>query len=343
MLVVMAAMAMVALLFALSTKADRRRRDHPELERIDSMTRTIPIAPGSLPALGFVPEDSTLIAGLHLAELRADSTSRALLETLLGHVTNTGATKLERWTGLGIDEIEHLVLALETERQLLLPSAVLIVQTRAPYNREKLQAALKAGRPITRGTRSLYRFGLGETAMEGVLWYASEVCFVVSLAVQDFDSVPVAPNFDSRRFPEAMRLLLNERMTAGTPAWLIGHGIDWDKWLKSPLVPVLPGDLSSKLASVRTLGFWGQFDQALTWSLELECANTQAVTNLASQLHEQGLQKGRLPMFLANVPGTERLANELSESLTEERSGDWLRIHAKTTPQAIIEAFGAKD
>jgi hypothetical protein len=333
----MAIMAAAALLFAWSTIQDRRKHDHLQTGRTEGMMRSIVLAPIQLPALGFVPNQSTVIAGLQVAEALAQPSGREMLDALFGRDAESGSSNLERWTGLSLDEIDHLVLAMDTRR--FLPPSVLIVETRNPYDWEQLRRSLKASRSTTRGSRALFQFKLGDSPLDACLWPANDRCLVLSLAAEDLDAVPASPNFEAKRFPAAVEMLLKERIPAGTQLWGIAHGVDMDLWLNSPLLPPLPPQLAAVLTLLETVGFWLQWDQDLTWNLDLGCGEAQQVSQLAAHLHDMGFEKNKRLKLFESRPSAERLANEISSSLTEEKSGNWLRFQARTTTPALLQAL----
>src|SRR5216684_6778332 len=115
-LAVMATMAVVGLIFAWVTIQDRRKRDHAEQTVAQDLARVISIAPAKLAALDYLPSDTNVMVGLHLAELMGNSAARDLLVS--AHGTGWNLNTLEQWTGLKLSEVDHAVLGLSVEDRL---------------------------------------------------------------------------------------------------------------------------------------------------------------------------------------------------------------------------------
>jgi hypothetical protein len=344
-LALMASMAVIGLLFAWRTTEDRRKRDNAEQAANAELTRVISIAPAKLAALGYLPADTNVLAGLHFAELMGhaailDFLVQARPESTLGSIHS-----VEQWSGIPLSDIDHAVLGLSVEERLI-PRIVMVVQTRQPYDAEKVRSTLKAERRTERGKRTLYRFNLNQTAIEAVLWFAGERTLVLALIPEDLDNVPLTPDPGIERFSFELQKLLTEQLQEGTPAWIVGHAGDWTRVLSPQPLPGMPKitlvQLAKKereiLSGLRTFGSWLQVDAEVVWHLAVEGKDEAAARKLADYLARNGLNAEEPLQLFGQQPRAERLAQELSKSLTHRQVANWVRFQAKSTVEAIRQA-----
>jgi hypothetical protein len=271
---VMATMALLAFAFAWSTKESRRERDHPKTVVESGLTRVISIAPAKLPGLAYLPENVQILAGAHAAELFDDPACQNLLvEFRQGRLSAQGAA-LRQWTGLPLEEIDHVVLGARLEA-LLLPHMTLVVRARRPVDLDKLRANLNAGRPLEGKKRTFYRYPLGASGLEGVLFQADERTFIYGLSREDLEAVPLTPSAAAERFSPDLRSALGA-FTEGTQAWALGRAGDWQKsmsWLPSP-------ELHQALSQLRGFTIWLQCEKEAIWNLRVECKDAAAADAL---------------------------------------------------------------
>jgi hypothetical protein len=332
-LAVMAMMAAVGLIFAWVTVQDRRKRDHAEQAAAADLTRVVSIAPAKLAALGFLPSDTNVLVGLHLAELMNNPAARDLLASL-----NT----LEQWTGLKLSEIDHAVLGLGVEERLV-PRIILVVQTRQTLNAENIRATLRAERRTERGQRILYRFHAGQSGIEAVLWFADDRTVVLALVPEDLDNVPLSPIPSVERFSSDVHRILADQLHEGTQAWIVGHAANWTRALSPQPLPGMANltlfQLSKRerevLSGLRTLGAWLEVDREVVWHLAVEGRDSTAARKLEEYLAQFGLEPGKGLKTLEKWAGNELLARELSETLTRREKENWVTFQAKSSFEAI--------
>jgi hypothetical protein len=334
---VMLLMAMAGLTLAWITTQQRRERDRPTPLSVPAVTRTISIAPARLPALGYLPGDTDVMIGVHVAELMAEPATRNILTKAAAGSANLVTSNLEAWTGLELDKIDHVVLGLRAAERVV-PRLTLVVQTREPYDAEEIRAALNAHRRTERKGRTLYRFAPKQTALEVTLWFAGARTLIMGIIPEDLDEVPATP---ATEMSAPLHRLLREQTTEGVQIWALGQAADWQKSLS--LLPFAAG-LSKQdrqvLSNLRTFVTSLQFDERVAWNLRLESADASATKNLDLYLREKGLAAGKPMPLLADRPETQALADELSRTLTRSRDANWLKLEAKTSLKAIGTALG---
>jgi hypothetical protein len=270
----MATLALLALAFAWSTIESRRQRDRPKLVEDSGLARVISIAPAKLPALAYIPENVQIVAGLHVAELFDDPDCQGLVAEFRSGSLGAGADSLRRWTGLVLEEIDHAVLGVRLEDRAL-PHVSLVVRARRPVELDKVRARLKAGRPLEGKKRTYFRYPLGASGLEGVLFQADERTLIYGLAREDLDAVPLTANAGGDRFSVELRSALGE-FTEGTQAWAVGHANDWQKstsWFPAP-------ELHEALSKLRGFATWLRCDKASVWTLRVECRDAAAADGL---------------------------------------------------------------
>jgi hypothetical protein len=327
---VMGVMAAIGLTFAWYTTEARRKRDHPDPAANPGSPRVIAIAPAKLPALGYLPSDTNIVVGVHVAELMGNAASRGFLAQLRSGPAGAAINSVEQWTGLKREDLDHAILGLKIDDRIL-PRATLVVQTRQPYEAAKVREALKAGRRTERGKRTLYRFALHQPALDGVLWCAGERTLVVSLLPEDLDEVPLTPLPDVTRFAPPVRKLLTE-MGEGTQAWIVGRVNDLQKVLDpQPLpgipqfsLPGLPKQDREVLAKVRTLGAWLQWDSEVAGRVAIECTDPAAAQALTDYLEKKDSKSFASWLDLSPF------------NLVWKREGTWSTGQGRTTAEALL-------
>jgi hypothetical protein len=169
---IMVAMAVIGLSYALWTTSLRRSRD-PKL-LLDPIALRRPL---DLQGLGYLPKDSQVIIGLHLAEWLDDKqVGRPLLEEPRPAPLDWVVKQLPRLTGMKLEEIDHVVLAGSFDP----PRAVLVLKTRRAYTLEKIVESIRPSQSETHLQHPLYHFSLNPLG-NAMLWCVEEktlICVV---------------------------------------------------------------------------------------------------------------------------------------------------------------------
>ncbi len=299
----MGTMAVVGLAFALWTQQIRRQRDYQSSAADAGPPPVVAVPPAKLPALGYLPRDTDVLIGVHVAEIRQLPLGQAVLARLTLGSGDFGLGGLEQATGLQPEEVDHVVLGLKIDERLL-PRVILVVQTRQPYDPEKVLAALKAGRRTERGSKTLYRFALNQPPVDAAVWCADKQTVIFGLTPEDLDDVPLTPQIDLERFPLALRPLLTEEAPERTRAWLIGHADRWDKTAAQLLWLAMTKEAQEALARIHTIGFWLLVDTDLAIRGTLKCRDEPAA----------GVMNGYLNRYLGKPEELRRLFRVGAES-----------------------------
>jgi hypothetical protein len=337
LLSIMAGMALVGLVFALLTQQQRRLRDFLPLPG-DSPAPVVALPPAKLAALGYLPRDVDVVLGFHVAEGLQHELGRELLERLSLGSSDMGLRALERWTGLELGELDHVVLGLKTDERLL-PRVTLVVHTRAPYLPERVLAALRAGRRAERNGKTVYRFPLERPPIDAALWLADQYALVIGLTPEDLDDVPLTPVAELERLPPELHRFLTERLSAGTQAWAIGHAERWEKTAGQLLLAALKKDWRQALLGVQTFGLQARLGQELALRGTFHCVDLPASQALEQQFTQQFSDPELLGKLLDSRSRGGLLNAELARSLKCSRAQTSVEVQATASTEALRRAL----
>jgi hypothetical protein len=344
---VMVLMAAAGLTLALLTQAYRRGNDlrtPPE----ESAARVRVTAPADLAALGYLPPDTDVIVGVHVAEARQAPAGQEFLKRFQPAGALPGQPEqgpglpgtLEQWTGLSLDEIDHAVLGLDVANQAI-PHLVLVVQTRHRYDPEKVQRALRATRSPEAG-KNLFRFHVERPPVNPVLRFAAERTLIVTLFPEDMERVPATPEPGIAHLELPLQEVLKTRLAPGDQVWAVGHAADWEKTTAKLLLAAMRKEDRQVLEKVPTFAAWLQFSEDLRLNGAFHCTDDAAAQALAKYL--AGPEGGeRKPLRLPGVAAeSEAVARELARTLKVVREGaDWVLLQAKAGPEAVRQGRDA--
>lgn len=347
----MALMIGVALSYALWTTPQRRQND-PRDERVR------PVAPGQLAALGYLPSDAILIAGLHVRELLQEPAGTAFLEQPQWGLMHLALKNVEKWTGLGSDAIDHIALGVRESddvprlKEFLFPnekgslprSLTVVVQTRRVYNPDTPPDALKRMPASQLHAKPLYRFqpmGLQGLLAQGLVWCAGDKTLVLVLWSDGSDLDTIAKTIPARlrsgaaglrkplRDAVEQRLSAGEKSRAGVPLWLAGH--ETSPRLLGALLPFprILSDMPKDLAQVRTFTIALRFDkQEVTMQGDLQVTNESSVRALQKYLESQ-----TLPGI-----GTATVFSTLPEPNAAQEH--WVTFQLRSEAETLFSALG---
>jgi hypothetical protein len=320
---VMGLMAVLSLTYALYTQPDRRAHDTrlphkprgPNLTDLPSTPASTP--PAALEALRWLPAGSNVVAGVQVAELRRIDAGRDHLKHLfrIGKI-DLNAGLLERWTGLKAEDVDHLVLGVKADDDLL-PRTVLVVRTVHPYNADAVRTALQAERLPDAGGKTLYKCKPRDGGLAPVLWCADERTLVFGLIAKHLETVPDKPAVGLERLPAEVRALLENRLQSAGPAWVVGYAADWRKTAAAAFFTEKDSDF---LAHVHGFAVQLHAEQPTTLLASVQCDNADAA---------QALEK----RVLAAKPAPDA-------DWKAAREGPWLTLQLRGDPTAFFKDLG---
>ena len=124
--------------------------------------------------LAYLPRDSDVIVGVHLAEWLDDKEAgKPLLDEPRPTLLDLVLKQLPRVTGLPIEEIDHVVLAGSFDK----PQVIMVVKTRRRYSLEKIAEASHRSKTPQHQDRAVYEMSLPPWA-EAIVWCVEEKTIV---------------------------------------------------------------------------------------------------------------------------------------------------------------------
>jgi hypothetical protein len=290
------------------------------------------VPPGQLAALGYLPADTNLVVGFHVAEALRDPAAKELLAPSPEGIGKGTHDRFKEWTGLELEDLDHAVLGLKLDDQLI-PQVLLVVRTQRPYDVQRVVSVLKAVRLTQVGGRTVYRFAVENTLRQNAyLACPDERTMLIGLKAEDLKRVPSFPTSGIDRLPAPVQKLLQERLPAATPFWAVGHVDDWEKTALHSLVTLWIKDDWAVLSKVQTFGLWWQAEDGGTLTMAFRCADDGSARALRMYVmaEENGEKK-----VLRGVPlpaDAQGFVRACARTLKAEQRDAWLTLHARTGP-----------
>lgn len=326
----MAALAAAVLPFALATQDFRRANDPPRKEDSDLARKGGPgkegaFAPADLPALGYLPRESTLLIGLQLTELLREPGGKSFLEQPSWGPMEATLGQVEKWTGLKREAIDHVALGMRFD--LLIPRLSVAVQTRQPYDPASFGQVLDQSKPMKHEGRLLYPLQIGQLG-QGALWCVSERVLVLTLWGDGarFEEVkqglPLQPCRGLEGVVEPLAECVQKRLPPGTLAWVAGEQVPGA--LLSAILPFARGGKESPdtLKGVRTFSVGLRFGEDVTLFGDLNCAAEGRAGALRELLESRKLPGVGAPKVAGGRDGS-----------------SWVGFQLRARPEALRQAL----
>jgi hypothetical protein len=217
---IMLVMAVIGLSYALWTTKLRRSRDPKAL--LDPIAIRRPL---ELQGLGYLPKDSHVIVGLHIAEwLNDKKVGKPLLEEPRPALLDWIVKQAPRLTGMTLDEIDHMLLAASFDTR----QVVLVVRTRRPYDLGKIAEHAKRSTTPLHQDKPLYEIALDPMLGNALLWCVEEKTL---LCVIPFDTpklehlraLSATPRTIGEVLPAPLHEAMKERLPKQTFLWSVGR------------------------------------------------------------------------------------------------------------------------
>jgi hypothetical protein len=315
----------------------KQRASRPALEETKGEVRTI--APASLPALGYLPLDTDLVAGIHVAEILAEPTAREFLTRMRLGPVDGDLSIIQKWTGLRLEDVDHAVLGLRVEGQLI-PRFNLVVQTTRPYDAESLRKSMNVSRSPEPSKKELYRVRLEKSLLTPISWFADDHTLIVGLKPEDLAPVPAKPREGIDHLHADVVNLVKERLGQGTPAWIVGRAENWDLLWRILLDrQAREGQPVELFNAARTFGVWFQFNDGLALNAAVQCADAVSAKALEAYLTGHDLGDKKPFSMPAPPPELAPLYRELGQSLKSDRNDTWVVLQAKASGETMRKAF----
>jgi hypothetical protein len=325
----LAVVALVAVGLALIAIQARPVRPPLELDR----PKPAPVPPAELAALGYLPDDIDAIAAVHVAEVLDEPTGRDVLRRVgLG---GEGAPDLEKWTGLKLDDLDHVVVGLKLDAEML-TRFIVVARARHPIDPQHLRDALKTTAKQEVEGRSVYPFvlqtGLPLLASVGVsVWFADERTLVIA---KEFKHTPQTPHKGIDHLRPALQEAIKERLAPTSQVWFAAHADGWDGlnfFLRQGLTEWLGRDADT-FKKVRTVALGLTIDNGLTLSGAVNCEDEPAAAALRKYL-DPANRKGFKTLFDPQEAGP--LGQSLLDSLRVTQQDRWVTVEATASADTV--------
>jgi hypothetical protein len=322
---IMGVMAILSFTYAWHTVNWRRSRDPKPGKALATQPAPMP-RPVEWAALGYLPPETAIIAGLHVAEAEKTPRGKELLQSPRIGPIPISSTDIENWTGLKITDIDHAVIGLKVEPRIP-PAMVLVVRSRQPIDQTKVRAALKSERGSEIGKKKVWHYNVrisSKLSLEGLLWFASSDLLVVSFSKLDMEKVPDQPASGATQIPTLLRDAIRDRVNPGSQAWLAGRVENWDG--VTPLLSLaMNKETLETLSSLRTFGFGVQVASGIRLEGAVQGVDEAATERLKMRWTVMAVPEGAKEL--------EPYFRELAKSYQREVEDGWLMIRAEAKEQ----------
>jgi hypothetical protein len=338
----MGLVALIALPFALLTTDFRRSHDPPRKSDVnpDSASQAGERrSPAELPALGYLPTDSNLVIGVHMAELLGEPAGKELLEQPSWAPLRISLGQVEKWTGLKQEAIDHIVLGARVEG---LPRLTVVIQTRVPYDPASFRVLLEDSRPMEHHGRLLYPLQLRPIG-QGALWCVADRTLLLTLWLDPTDfprmkeSLPLKPRQGAKGLPAALRECLEKRLPRGTLVWTAGTSVPPP--VVAAVLPFVRGFKTAPtlLKTVRVFDAALRFDagaEEIDMVGDVECADVKAAEALQLFLQEQKVPGVGTPKVVGPAGRPDKQGQEAER---------WVSFQLRARPRALREALQSRE
>lgn len=284
-LLVMLFMAVVGLTFALMTVNFRRENDNrnKNLPQVYSPGKyeVEAVDPVDLAALGYLPQDSCLVCGVHLAQMGAHPDGKKLLDQLQEQNLILGLDRLQQWLGLKPEDIDHFAVGMRPDD--FVTGFTLVVRTRKPYTQEKLAKVLHPAKPTLNEGKPVYR--LQQQTPKRMIWCPDDKTLVVrvhliGVEVDDLKTLPLKPNTGAAGLAEPIRHVLVKNLKESF-LWSAGD-LSRIKGLAGILflTPKIPPELKTLLPRVDTFAAGLRFYKGITLNASFQARDVDTAREL---------------------------------------------------------------
>lgn len=216
---VMAVMALGALIFALRTQSFRRANDY----RRGPTSTVVLQAPAEWAAVGYLPAQTNVLAGVHVAKLLNDPLGKRLFDLPRPELLDLVLETVERWTRIKPAQIDHVIFGAEITNKL--PQLVIVVRTVGSYSEGEMVRAMQPTKPFQLGARTVFR--LPGKAGNGLLYCADDRTLVALVrldvpSLDDLNAIPVPPRKGADGLSALLQKIFAERIEKEGLAWCAG-------------------------------------------------------------------------------------------------------------------------
>jgi len=206
---------------------------------------------------------------------------------------------LQEWTGISLNEIDHVIVGLKVDNNLL-PRLIVIIETNRPMSTARVKERLRAGRLPD---KEAYLFPSDRIVMLG-------------LTKNDLQSVSGQRKEGIGHLALPLQKALKERVPRGDQVWAVGQSDDWQKTLVLAFLAELPKEDRAVIQRIQTFAIGVRVDQGETVEAAFRCSDETGAKALEQWLRQQG-------------------RDEMKEMKISQQE-DWVSIQAKAADVSAL-------
>jgi hypothetical protein len=199
---------------------------HMEIET----ARAVP--PAEMPGIGYLPEGTDSVIAVELRPL-LEATSQAEANDARSGLRRIGIpdsvmAALDRAVGVGIDNVDQLVLGLKLKDGSPLNQVVLVVHARQSFSIKSVAERMKA-LSIARGERTYYRLPATSALPSELLWWApNDRVLVAALLMEHLDAIPSVKRDGLAHLAPRAAKIIGTELANDSYAWAVLDSEHWD-------------------------------------------------------------------------------------------------------------------
>src|SRR5439155_17613720 len=200
--------------------------------------------------------------------------------------------RLQDWTGIGLSEIDQVIVGLKVDNNLL-PRLIVVIEANRPLAAAQIKRNLRASK-------------LPDP--EAYL-FPSDRILILGLTKKDLERVPAQRREGIGHLTLPLQTALRERIPRGAQIWAAGHADDWLKTLALAYLAGLAKEDRAVVQRIQTFAIGLRVEQGPVIDAAFRCSDEPAAKALEQWLRQQEL-------------------DELKETKISQKE-DWVSIQAK--------------
>jgi hypothetical protein len=192
------------------------------------------VPPIEMPGLGYLPDSTEVILAIQLPALmdKFDADERNDPAKALANMglPQTVIETMEKASGVGLKNVDELIIGMGFEKGSFPPQIVVVVHTRRPYDMSAVARETKA-RQLKRDGRTLHVVKASPVP-EIYWWGPNDRVLVATLLARDFAEVPTEPRTGIGHLKPQVAELIRDRVAGDAAAWLVAFSDQWDEQIR---------------------------------------------------------------------------------------------------------------
>jgi hypothetical protein len=201
---------------------------------------------------------------------------------------------LQEWTGISLNEIDHVIFGLKVDNNLL-PRLIVIIETKRPMSTARVKERLRAGKLPD---KEAYLF-------------PSDRVVILGLTKNDLQSVAVQRKEGIGHLSLPLQKALQERIPRGGQVWAVGQSDDWQKTPALAFLANLPKEDRALIQRIQTFAIAIRVEQGETLDAAFRCSDEPGAKALEQWLRQQKPEEMKEMRII--------------------RQEDWISLQAKVT------------